>query len=74
MNSYSQDGNITQDNIEERIRQLALEESRRRGGEIGYRRIIEFVKAKGLQGKAAVAMADRTAHWLYKVMKIKIWR
>ena len=53
MNSYAPDGSITRDNIEGRVRQLALEESRRLGrGEISYRRIMEFVKAEGIQGKA----------------------
>jgi hypothetical protein len=75
MNSFAPNGSITRDNIEGRVRQLALDQSRRLGlGEISYRRIMEFMKAEGLSGKAAVAMADRTAHWLYKVMKIKVWR
>ena len=56
------------------MRQLALEESSKLGGEVRYRRIMEFVKAEGVLGKSAVAMTDRTAHWLYKVMKIKVWR
>jgi hypothetical protein len=73
MNSYAQDGSITRENVEGRVRQLVLEESRRLGrGEISYRRIMEFVKADGVQGKAAVAMADRTAIWLYKAMKVKV--
>lgn len=74
MNSYAPDGSITRDNVEGRVRQLALEESRKRGGEIGYRRILDFVKAERVQGKAAVAMTDRVAIWLRKVMKIKVWR
>jgi len=74
MNSYSPDGRITRDNIEGRIRQLALEESRRRGGEIRYRRIMNLVKAEEIRGKAAVAMTNRTAQWLYKAMKVKVWR
>jgi hypothetical protein len=73
MNSYAPDGSITRENVEGRVRQLVLEESRRLGrGEISYRRIMEFVKADGVQGKAAVAMADRTAIWLYKAMKVKV--
>ena len=75
MNSYAPDGSITRENVEGRVRQLALEESRRLGrGEISYRRIMEFVKAEGVLGKAAVAMADRTSTWLYKAMKVKVWR
>ena len=74
MNSYAPEGSITLGNVEGRVRQLALEESRRRGGEVRYRRIMEFVKTEGLQGKSAAAMTDRTAQWLYKVMKIKVWR
>lgn len=35
---------------------------------------MEFVRIEGVQGKAAVAMADRTAPWLYKAMKVKVWR
>ena len=74
MNSYAPDGSVTRDNIEGRVRQLALEESRKRGGEIGYRRILELIKAEGVQGKVAVAMADRTAAWLHKAMKVRVWR
>ena len=75
MNSYAPDGSITRENVEGRVRQLALEESRGLGlGEISYRRIMEFVRTEGVQGKAAVAMADRTAQWLYKVMKVRVWR
>ena len=75
MNSYEPDGSITRENVEGRVRQLALEESRRLcRGEISYKMIMEFVRAKGVQGKAAVAMADRTAQWLYKAMKVKVWR
>jgi hypothetical protein len=61
INSYSPDWSITQENVEGRVRQLALEESRRRGGEIGYRRIMNLVKAEEIRGKAAVAMTNRTA-------------
>jgi len=75
MNSYALDGSITRDNIEGKVRQMALEESRRLGrGDISYRKIMEFVKAIGIQEKAAVAIADRTALWLYKVMKVRVWR
>jgi len=75
MNSYAPNGNITKDNIEGRVRQLALEESRRLGrGEINYRKIMEFVKSEGIQGNAAVTMADRMVFWLYITMKIKVWR
>jgi hypothetical protein len=74
MNSYAPDGSVTRENVEGRVRQLALEESRKRGGELGYRRIIELVKSEGVQGKVAVAMADRTATWLHKAMKVKVWR
>lgn len=75
MNSFAPDGSITRDNIEGRIRQLALEESRKLGkGEINYMRIMEFVKSEGIQGKAAVAMSERTAIWLFKAMKVKVWR
>ncbi|MHA1278523.1 MAG: hypothetical protein ACTSQ8_15125 [Candidatus Helarchaeota archaeon] len=75
MNSYAKNGSITQDNIEGRVRQLALEESRKGiPGEVGYGRVLEIVRGEGVQGKAAVAMADRTASWLYKTMKIKVWR
>ena len=74
MNSYAPDGSVTRGNVEGRVRQLSLEESRRRGGEISYRRIMEFVKADGLQGKTAIAMTDRTSQWLYKVMKVRVWR
>ena len=74
MNSYAPDGSVMRENVEGRVRQLALEESRRRGGEISYRSIMEFVKSEGVQGKTAVPMTDRTANWLYKVMKIKVWR
>jgi hypothetical protein len=43
------------------VRQLALEESRRLGrGEIGYRKIMDFVMAEGILEKVAVAVADRT--------------
>jgi len=35
---------------------------------------MEFVKAEGIKGKAAVAMTDRTAQWLHQVMKVKVWR
>lgn len=75
MNSYASNGSITRENIEWMARQLALEESRRFGqGEISYRRIMEFVKAEGVLGKEAVAMSDRAAFWLYKTMKVRIWR
>ena len=74
MNSYAPDGSVTLENVEGRVRQLTLEESRKLGGEVSYRRIMEFVRAEGVQGKAAVAMSDRTAIWLYKVMKVKVWR
>jgi hypothetical protein len=74
MNSYAPDGSVTRENVEGRVRQLALEESRKRGGEMDYKRILELIKAEGVQGKAIVAMADRTALWLYKAMKIKVWR
>ena len=48
MNSFAPNGSIIRENIEGRVRQLALEESRRLGqGEISYRRIMEFVKAEG---------------------------
>ena len=46
MNSYAPDGSIKRGNVEGRVRQLALEESRRQGGEINYRRIMEFVKSE----------------------------
>jgi len=61
MNSYTPDGSITRENVEGRVRQLALEESRRRGGEMGYRRIMNLVKAEEIRGKAVVAMTNRTA-------------
>ena len=48
MNSYAQDGSITRENVEGRVRQLALEESRKRGGEMGYRRILELIKFEGV--------------------------
>jgi len=35
---------------------------------------MDFVRAEGVEGKAAVAMADLTAMCLYKAMKVKIWR
>lgn len=55
--------------------QLAIEESRKGIlGEVSYRRVLEIVRGEGVQGKAAVAIADRTAFWLYKVMKVKVWR
>jgi hypothetical protein len=75
MNSYTPDGSITSDNIEGRVRQLALEESRKGiPGEVSYRRVLEIVRGEGVQGKAALAMADRTASWLFKAMKVKVWR
>ena len=75
MNSFTPNGNITKDNIEGRVRQLVLEESRRLGrGEINYKKIMEFVKSEGIQGNAAVTMADRTVFWFYTTMKIKVWR
>ena len=74
MNSYAPDGSVTRENVEGRVRQLALEESRKRGGEIGYRSILELIKVEGVQGKVAGAMADRTATWLHKAMKVKVWR
>lgn len=75
MNSFAENGTITQENIEGRVRQLALEESKRLGlKEIRFSQIIELIKTEEIQGKAAVAMADRTAQWLYKVMKVKVWR
>ena len=75
MNSYAPNGSITRDNIEGRVRQLALEESRKGiPGEVGYRMVLEIVRGEGVQGKAAVAMADRTASWLHKTMKVKVWR
>jgi len=75
MNSYTPDGSITRDNIEGRVRQLVLEESRKGvPGEVGYKRILEIVKSEGVQGKAAVAMTDRMVSWLYKAMKVKVWR
>jgi hypothetical protein len=55
-------------------RAQALASRRLRRGEISYRRIMEFVKAEGVLGKLAVALSDRTAQWLYKVMKLKVWR
>jgi len=74
MTSYAPNGGITKENVEGRVRQLALEESGKGAGEIRYRRILELVKAKGINGKAALAMADRTASWLFKAMKVKVWR
>ena len=74
MNSYAPSGNKTRDNIEGRVRQLALEESNKRGGEIGYYKILELVKAEGIRGKASMTMSERTALWLHKAMKIKVWR
>ena len=75
MNSYTPDGSITIDNIEGRVRQLALEESRKGiPGEVDYRRVLEIVRGEGVQGKAAVAIADRTITWLLKSMKIKVWK
>jgi len=75
MNIYAPDGSITSDNIEGRVRQLALEESRKGiPGEISYRRVLEIVRGEGIQGKAALAMADHTATWLHKAEKIKVWR
>ena len=75
MNSYALDGSITRDNIEGRVRQLALEESSKGiPGEVSYRRVLEIVRDESVQGKAALAMTDRTAQWLYKVMKVKVWR
>ena len=75
MTSYAPNGSITRENIEGRVRQIALDESRRhRLGEIEYKSIMEFIRVEGVQGKAALAMADRTATWLFKVMKIKVWR
>ena len=75
LNSYALDGGITRDNIEVRVRQLALEESRKGiQGEVSYRRVLEIVKFEGILGKTAMTMADRTASWLLKTMKIKVWR
>ena len=75
MNIYAPDGRITSDNIEGRVRQLAIEESRKGvPGEVSYRRVLEIVKGEDIQGKAAVAIADRTAFWLYKTMKVRVWR
>ena len=74
MTSYAANGSITRENVEGRVRQLALEESRKGGGEVRYRRILDFVKEEGVEGRAASAMADRTASWLFKAMKVKVWR
>jgi len=74
MNSYSQNGNLTKDNIEGRVRQLVLEESKKRGGEKEYKKIMEYVRSVRIEGKAAVAMADRILSWLHKAMKVKVWR
>jgi hypothetical protein len=75
LNSYAPDGGITRDNIEGRVRQLALEESRKGiQGEVSYRRVLEIVKSECILGKTAMTMADRTASWLLKTMKIKVWR
>lgn len=74
MTSYAANGSITRENVEGRVRQLALEESRKGGSEVRYRRILDFVKEEGLEGRAALTMADRTASWLFKAMKTKVWR
>ena len=42
--------------------------------QISYKKTMEFVKAEGIQGKVVVAMSDRMATWLYKVMTIKVCR
>ena len=74
MNIYAPDGRITSDNIEGRVRQLALEESRKGiPGEVGYRRVLEVVRGEGVCGKAAVAMANRITSLLYRAMKVKVW-
>ena len=75
MNSYAPDGSIERDNIEGRVRQLAIEESKKGiPGEINYRKVLDIVRSEGIQGKIALTMADRTAYWLNKVMKVKVWR
>jgi len=35
---------------------------------------MELIRAEGVYGKTAVAMADKTTNWLYKVMRVRGWR
>ena len=72
MSSYVPNGGITRENVEGRVRQIALEESRKGGCEVRYRRILEFVRAEGVEGRAALAMADRTASTAYYICKYRI--
>lgn len=69
--SYTDNGAITVENLEGRLRQVCLERARFKGF-IKRSEVLERAKETGLDLKRCLAMTGRTVTWLQKTMMVKI--
>ena len=70
--SYAENGVVTLENLEGRLRQQCVEHA----GKYGHIKLGEITQRgtdMGLSVKQAVAMTDRTQRWLREVMMVKVY-
>lgn len=69
--SFTDNGSITVENLEGRLRQQCMERANFKGF-IHRRDVLERAKEIGLSIKQAMAMTDRTLEWLRKTMMVEV--
>ena len=70
--SFAEDGAVTLENLEGRLRQQCVDHA----GKYGYIKLGDITRRgtdMGLSAKQAVAMTDRTQRWLREVMMVKVY-
>jgi len=70
--SYAENGAVTLENLEGRLRQQCVDHANKYG-HIKLGEITQKGTDMGLSVKQAVAMTDRTQRWLREVMMVKVY-
>ena len=69
--SYSENGSISLENLEGRLRQQCIEHANK-WQYIKYLEVVTRAKEMGLKAKPAIAMSERTVKWLREVMGVEV--
>jgi len=70
--SFAENGVVTLENVEGRLRQQCVEYAGKYDG-IKVPEIVSKARDLGLSASQAIAMADRTQRWLREVMMVKVY-
>jgi len=70
--SFAENGVVTLENLEGRLRQQCVEHANKYDG-IKVPEIVSKGRELGLSAPQAIAMADRTQRWLREVMMVKVY-